>query len=100
MVRGVRGPIIPLVGSEIPAPRINLRATSAVREGRSTSNIQGAPVLGWALMFFILAVVAAIVGFSGIVGVAAGIAKFLLSIFLILLVVSFLARALGGRNPI
>jgi uncharacterized membrane protein YtjA (UPF0391 family) len=51
-------------------------------------------------MLFILAVVAAIVGFSGIVGVAAGIAKFLLSIFLILLVVSFLARALGGRNPI
>ncbi len=46
-------------------------------------------LLRWALIFFIIAVLAAILGFGSlVVGVAADIAKFLFFVFLILLVVS------------
>jgi uncharacterized membrane protein YtjA (UPF0391 family) len=55
-------------------------------------------MLGWALIFFILAVVAGWLGFFGLAGVAAGIAKVLFLIFLVLLVLSFLVRALRGES--
>lgn len=57
-------------------------------------------MLGWALLFFILAVGAGLLGFSGIAGAAAGIAKLLFYVFLALLVLSFLVRALKGRSPV
>jgi uncharacterized membrane protein YtjA (UPF0391 family) len=58
----------------------------------------GEQMLGWALAFFILAVVAGWLGFFGLAGVAAGIAKLLFLVFLALLVVSFLVRALRGES--
>ena len=57
-------------------------------------------MLGWALTFFILAIVAGFLGFSGVAGAAAGIAQVLFVIFLILLIVSFAARAFRGRPPV
>jgi uncharacterized membrane protein YtjA (UPF0391 family) len=45
-------------------------------------------MLTWALVFFIIAIAAAIFGFGGIASGAASIAKFLFFIFLILFVVS------------
>jgi len=46
-------------------------------------------MLRWALIFFIVAVLAAVLGFGSlVVGVAADIAKFLFFIFLVLLVIS------------
>jgi uncharacterized membrane protein YtjA (UPF0391 family) len=55
-------------------------------------------MLGWALGFFILAIVAAALGFGGIAGASAGIAKILFFIFLALLVITFVARAVRGRS--
>jgi uncharacterized membrane protein YtjA (UPF0391 family) len=49
-------------------------------------------MLRWALGFFIIAIVAAIFGFGGIAVAAAGIAKILFFIFLVL----FLVALLGG----
>lgn len=49
-------------------------------------------MLRWALAFFIIALVAAIFGFGGIAVAAAGIAKILFFIFLVL----FLVALLGG----
>jgi uncharacterized membrane protein YtjA (UPF0391 family) len=49
-------------------------------------------MLRWALAFFIIALVAAILGFGGIAVAAAGIAKILFFIFLVL----FLVALLGG----
>ena len=52
-------------------------------------------MLYWALVFFIVALIAAVFGFGGISVAAAGIAKFLFFILLILLVVSLVA---GGQR--
>lgn len=45
-------------------------------------------MLGWALTFFIVAIIAAAFGFGGIAAGAAEIAKILFFIFLILFVIS------------
>jgi uncharacterized membrane protein YtjA (UPF0391 family) len=49
-------------------------------------------MLRWALAFFVVALIAAILGFGGIAVAAAGIAKLLFFIFLIL----FVAALVGG----
>jgi len=56
-------------------------------------------MLRWALIFFVLAIVAAALGFGGIAGAAAGIAQLLFFVFLVLLLVSVLIGALRGRSP-
>jgi uncharacterized membrane protein YtjA (UPF0391 family) len=49
-------------------------------------------VLRWAIAFFIIALLAAVLGFTGIAVAAAGIAKILFYIFIIL----FLISLVGG----
>jgi uncharacterized membrane protein YtjA (UPF0391 family) len=48
------------------------------------------PMLRYALIFLVVAIIAAVFGFGGIAGEAAWIAKVLLVVFLILAVVSFI----------
>ena len=57
-------------------------------------------MLGWALTFFLLAVVAAYLGFFALAGLAAVIAKVCLFLFLILLIAGAASGALRGRPPI
>jgi uncharacterized membrane protein YtjA (UPF0391 family) len=57
-------------------------------------------MLGWALTFFILALIAAYMGFFAMAGLAASIAKLLLVVFVVLLIVSAFSGALRGRPPI
>jgi uncharacterized membrane protein YtjA (UPF0391 family) len=45
-------------------------------------------MLRWALLFFVVAIIAAVFGFGGIAGEAAWVGKVLLVVFLILAVVS------------
>ena len=47
-------------------------------------------MLNWAVTFFIIAIVAAVLGFTSIAGSAIDIAKILFVVFLILAVVSFI----------
>ena len=49
-------------------------------------------MLNWSVTFFIIAIIAALLGFTGIAASAAGIAKILFGVFLILFVVSLLFR--------
>jgi uncharacterized membrane protein YtjA (UPF0391 family) len=49
-------------------------------------------MLRWALGFFVIALIAAFLGFSGMAIAAAGIAKILFYIFLVLFVVSLLGH--------
>ena len=49
-------------------------------------------MLYWAVVFFIIAIIAAVFGFSDIAGAATGIARILFFIFLILFVLSLVAR--------
>jgi uncharacterized membrane protein YtjA (UPF0391 family) len=54
-------------------------------------------MLNWALTFFVVALIAAVLGFTGIAVAAAGVAKLLFFVFLVLFVVS-LATHLGRRG--
>jgi len=49
-------------------------------------------MLRWALGFFVIALVAALLGFTGLAVASAGIAKIIFFIFLILFVVSLLGH--------
>ena len=57
-------------------------------------------MLGWALLFLILAVVAGYFGFFAVAGAGFMIAKILFFVFLILLVFSGIASAIRGRPPV
>jgi len=50
-------------------------------------------MLHYAVVFFIIAIIAAVLGFGVIAGTAAMIAKVLFIVFLVLAVLSFLRRA-------
>ncbi len=47
-------------------------------------------MLRWSITFFIVALIAAVLGFGGIAGSAIGIAKILFYIFIVLFIVSLL----------
>ena len=51
-----------------------------------------------ALVFFVIALIAAVFGFGGIAAGAVGIAKTLFFVFLILAVVSFIFNSAGGKG--
>jgi uncharacterized membrane protein YtjA (UPF0391 family) len=56
-------------------------------------------MLGWALTFFILAVLAGVFGFGGLAGTFAWAAELLFYAFIILLIVSVVVNlARGGRG--
>jgi uncharacterized membrane protein YtjA (UPF0391 family) len=57
-------------------------------------------MLGWAVTFLVIALIAAALGFGGIAGTSAGIAQILFFVFIALFVVALIARALRGRPPI
>jgi uncharacterized membrane protein YtjA (UPF0391 family) len=54
-------------------------------------------MLNWAVTFFVIALIAAILGFTGIAVAAAGIAKILFVVFLVLFLVS-IATHYGRRS--
>jgi uncharacterized membrane protein YtjA (UPF0391 family) len=51
-------------------------------------------MLYWSLMFLLIAILAAVFGFTGISLLAAGVAKILFFIFLVLFVVSLVAHVM------
>lgn len=57
---------------------------------RTTIALEEKLMLHWAIVFFVVAMLAALFGFGGIAAGAAGIAKVLFFAFLILAVVAFL----------
>ena len=54
-------------------------------------------MLSWAITFLVIALIAGVLGFGGIMSTSAGIAKILFVIFLILFIVSMIANAMRGR---
>jgi len=57
-------------------------------------------MLNWTLIFLVVALIAAALGFTAIAGTAAGIAKILFFVFLLLLLASAVAGAFRGRPPL
>ncbi|MGI4818240.1 MULTISPECIES: DUF1328 domain-containing protein [unclassified Brevundimonas] len=56
-------------------------------------------MLRWAIIFFIIALVASLLGFGGIAGTSMEIAKFVAIIAVILFVVSLVVGGIRGRGP-
>lgn len=52
----------------------------------------------WALIFAVVALIAAVLGFGGVAGTAAGIAKVLFFVGLALIVLFLILGAIGGRK--
>jgi uncharacterized membrane protein YtjA (UPF0391 family) len=50
----------------------------------------GERMLGWAVTFLIIALIAAVLGFGGIAAASAGIAKLLFFVFLVMCVICFI----------
>ncbi len=57
-------------------------------------------MLRWAVIFLVVALVAAVLGFGGIAGTAAHIAVVLFWVFVAIAVVMFLFGAIGGRSTL
>ena len=54
-------------------------------------------MLYWAVVFFVVALVAALLGFSGIAIAFAGVAKILFFVFLVLFLISIISHLGRGR---
>ncbi|MEW6389205.1 MAG: DUF1328 domain-containing protein [Pseudomonadota bacterium] len=55
-------------------------------------------MLNWALTFLVIALIAALLGFTSIAGAAMGIAKILFYVFLVLFLVSLVSHLFRGRR--
>jgi uncharacterized membrane protein YtjA (UPF0391 family) len=54
-------------------------------------------MLGWALTFLVVALIAGVLGFTTIAGTSIAIAKILFFVFLVLFIVSLVANFVRGR---
>ena len=57
-------------------------------------------MLGWALTFLVVALIAALLGFTSIAGTAMGVAKILFFVFLVLFLVSIVMHMVRGRGAL
>jgi len=71
------------------------RRYSASKYRQSRSNA----MLGWAVTFLIVALIAAVLGFGGIAGFAIEIAKIIFFVAIILFVISAIFGLARGRSP-
>ena len=55
-------------------------------------------MLGWALTFLVVALIAGVLGFTSIVGTAIGVAKILFFVVLVLFAVSLVMNMMRGRR--
>jgi uncharacterized membrane protein YtjA (UPF0391 family) len=55
-------------------------------------------MLNWVITFFLMAVIAAVLGFGALAGTFTEIAKFLAVLFVVLFVASLIYSLLSGRN--
>ncbi|MGR6872148.1 DUF1328 domain-containing protein [Pseudomonas sp. HK3] len=56
-------------------------------------------MLHWAVVFFVVSIVAALFGFGGIASSAVGIAKVLFFIFIVLFAISLILGLIKGKKP-
>jgi uncharacterized membrane protein YtjA (UPF0391 family) len=63
------------------------------------ANLRRIQMIGWAITFLLIALVAAVFGFGGVAAASAGIAKIIFAVFIILFVVSAIVHVIRGRKP-
>lgn len=79
-------------------PHPNLAAVGTLSPCGDPEN-QEVAMLRWALIFLIVAIIAAVFGFGGIATTAAGIAQILFVIFIVLFLASLIYHLISGRRP-
>ncbi|WP_417270016.1 DUF1328 domain-containing protein [Celeribacter sp.] len=57
-------------------------------------------MLGWALTFLVVALIAGLFGFGGIASASVGIAQVIFFVFLLLFIIAMVARAVRGKPPL
>jgi uncharacterized membrane protein YtjA (UPF0391 family) len=81
----------------------NRRANSIVVQQRGRVSGRSVNVeddmLYWALVFFIIAIIAALFGFGGLATTAASIAQILFFVFLVIFVIALVMGVAGRRRP-
>jgi uncharacterized membrane protein YtjA (UPF0391 family) len=84
-----------------PFPDRNVRTSwTLIRQRRKTAvQVRIIAMLGWALTFLIVALIAAVLGFGGIAGFAVEIAKIIFFVAIILFVISAIFGLVRGRSP-
>jgi uncharacterized membrane protein YtjA (UPF0391 family) len=55
-------------------------------------------MLRWALIFFVVGIIAAVLGFTSVAGATFAVAKFLAGLFLVLFVVFLLLGVMAGKR--
>lgn len=56
-------------------------------------------MLGWAVLFLVIALVAAVLGFGGVAAVSVEIAQLVFWVFIVLFVISLIYGLISGRRP-
>tara|TARA_R110001592_G_scaffold292639_2_gene562147 strand:- start:3574 stop:3753 length:180 start_codon:yes stop_codon:yes gene_type:complete len=56
-------------------------------------------MLRWAVIFLVVALIAALFGFGGIAATAVDIAQLLFFVFIVLFALALVAHLIGGRRP-
>ena len=56
-------------------------------------------MLGWAVTFLVIALIAAVLGFGGIAGLSMEIAKIIFFVAIILFAIAAIVGVLRGRSP-
>jgi uncharacterized membrane protein YtjA (UPF0391 family) len=82
-------------------------AGTCVEDGRLFAEVGSRPtcvsevttMLGWAITFLLVALVAAVFGFGGIAGTAVEIAKLIFFVAIVLFAISAVIGLLRGRSP-
>ena len=57
-------------------------------------------MLGWAITFLVVALIAGVLGFGGIAAVSVEIAQILFVVFLALFIITAVIHAFRGRGPV
>ncbi|WP_439815746.1 DUF1328 domain-containing protein [Zavarzinia sp. CC-PAN008] len=56
-------------------------------------------MLGWALVFLLVAIVAGVLGFGGVASASMGIAQILFFVFLVVFLITMVMYLVRGRSP-
>jgi uncharacterized membrane protein YtjA (UPF0391 family) len=56
-------------------------------------------MLGWAVTFLVVALIAAVLGFGGVAAVSVELARLVFWVFIVLFVVSLVYHLVTGRRP-
>jgi uncharacterized membrane protein YtjA (UPF0391 family) len=76
----------------------NVGEEQRVAESRLAGKCGGCSMLYWAVVFFIIAIVAGFLGFGGVASAASGIAQILFFVFLVVFLIA-LVMGLARRRP-